>query len=318
MTKNKSLLQTAIAAIKTTASGLVEYLTGTASLPAVHSTLVNIAQERIPYCATVGDLQALDGTECNLAYLEGVGIFVWYSGVAPLNPSYPVYTPTVLGLGYWAKKKTEATSSLSDVDLTGNASGKFLKWNGTKWVPDVPTVSQLDWGNVINKPIITGTTNPSIAGNLSVGGNETIGGNLGVTGTVTLDNGLISTNNATFSNNVTVTNNLSAGLNLTVTNNGTIGGTLGVTGNLTVNTNKLIANASTGDLTVAGGLTAAGLQSSAGLLVAGGPSVFDTYVGFPVWTTGTRPTSRPQGATGFNSTTHKLECWDGTAWNDLF
>jgi hypothetical protein len=36
------------------------------------------------------------------------------------------------------------------------------------------------------------------------------------------------------------------------------------------------------------------------------------------WSTTERPTNPGHGCTGYNTTTDKLECWDGATWNDLF
>ena len=36
------------------------------------------------------------------------------------------------------------------------------------------------------------------------------------------------------------------------------------------------------------------------------------------WTTATRPTSPHPGVMGYNTTTSKTECWDGSTWNNLW
>lgn len=92
----------------------------------------------------------------------------------------------------WAEIPTiNALDDVGDVTITGNATGQFLKYNGSAWVNDsIPTINALnDVGDVTITSVATndilawdGTawinkTNPTIGGNLTVTGNLTVQGN---------------------------------------------------------------------------------------------------------------------------------------------
>ena len=96
-----------------------------------------------------------------------------------------------VGLEWAAIPTINNLDDVGDVTITGNATGQFLKYNGSAWVNDsIPTINALnDVGDVTITSVATndllawdGTawvnkTNPTIGGNLVVTGNLTVQGN---------------------------------------------------------------------------------------------------------------------------------------------
>jgi hypothetical protein len=96
-----------------------------------------------------------------------------------------------VGLEWAAIPTINNLDDVGDVTITGNATGQFLKYNGSAWVNDsIPTINALnDVGDVTITSVATndllawdGTAwvnkaNPTIGGNLVVTGNLTVQGN---------------------------------------------------------------------------------------------------------------------------------------------
>lgn len=188
-------INSAIADIQDTDSGSVEYTTTEASMPAVLEAIVEVLAARgVPYAADTDALQALTNTEAQIAFLQGKGIVV-YNATSAGDEQWQSTDG-----GYWCLYYSLTTTMLANWSDAAPTNGQVPVWNASqsKWVPGAMAVTDIGWSNVTSKPVITGTTNPAIAGNLSVGGtmaitgaltqtgNAALGGTLGVTGNTTL------------------------------------------------------------------------------------------------------------------------------------
>lgn len=147
-------LDAALADIKSTPTGLVEYNSN--SLQTVEGLVRDIlAQRGVPTVPDIATIESLNSTECSLVYMTQVGLFE-YCATADLPVYNTIKYPTPDGLGYWIPIPLATLSSL----LTGApATGNVPTWNGTHWVPAAPTVASLGWSNITAKPTPLNSTN---------------------------------------------------------------------------------------------------------------------------------------------------------------
>lgn len=218
-----------IANISSTSTGLIQK----SSLTPILTLITLLVSGRTFTVADAAALQDLNPEEATTVIVIGEGVYTYDADAG--SGTYPA-----LGGGYWILQNLAALASLLDVVLTSPADGQVLKFNAStgKWENGNQAVANIGWANVTDKPIIAGTTNPAIAGSLSVGGT------LGVTGA------------ASFGNNLGIALALTIGTTLGVTGLATLLGGLNLTGNLTMTGNQavtgdLVANSGTfGPLTI--------------------------------------------------------------------
>lgn len=142
-------LVAAIASIKNTTSGKVEFNNSTESLALIEALLQALLSERgVVQVADIAGLQALAGSESAFAFLPGAGLFMYE---LTNNGGYA----SVDGIGYWNRQLFISIGDLLDVDVsTPPTNGQALIWNSgqNKYVPANPTVSALSWVNITGKP----------------------------------------------------------------------------------------------------------------------------------------------------------------------
>ena len=306
-----SAVRAAYNAVKTTASNLVEWVSGTASLPAVHEALHTLLNERtIAICDDNAAMQTLGADEVKFAYVKGGGFYYYDSADAGSG------LEAVDG-GYWNPDTSVTLASL----VSGTpADGKVPMYNSGSVAWQTPSVTSLSWGNISAKPFANDGTNPTTAGVLSAAGlavgttnfvidgvgnvavatnkfnvyastgNVTVSGTLGVTG-VTTTHGITNTGTISSIGNISTTADAVVGGNITVANDLTVSNIhcdndIDCGGISCASISNGGAITSTGGLTTSGGVTATGAvvigqignPSSGGLSVVAGSVIFSAPV----------------------------------------
>lgn len=185
----KATLVADIAAIKSTPSGEVEYDDSAQSMPLVLSDVARLFFDRIPFCPDTNAAQLLNATETLIVYLNGYG-FLYYVTIADLPVDNTFKVQTSDALGYWIPIPIPFT--LSDLITGTPGTGNVITWNGTHWVPSVPSISSIGWSNVSSKPAQISTdlgATDQLIKKFDVGGgaNESIGRVVYESGMIVLD-----------------------------------------------------------------------------------------------------------------------------------
>ena len=213
---------------------------------------------------------------------------------------------------------------LADVNISGLENGDTLVWNSTTSMWDVGSAAAETWivddvGVSTTKNVGVGTTAKSDSA-LYVEGTATVTGDLNVTGDIVYDE--VSGRNLNISGIATLASAASGVGTVHIGTGSTamiVDGDARVIGILTVGRSSITLDGSTNKVNVGTGIT---LDATAGTIEASEIKTVGTTGAFypPVMTTAQRAgitTTVTMGAMIFNSTTKKIEFYDGTSWQTL-
>lgn len=162
-----SVFKAAIAGIKNTVTGLVEYdsISVAQSLPRVHDTLSALLLNGVvPRCQTISDLQVLPATDAKMALLEKRGIFI----NEPLSGGLEHYQ--AIDGSYW---NFYASMQMQDLVFGIPGSGEVPIWNTSTNRPEWGSIAVgggSSWASITGKPtLVTQFGIPGAGANHNVG-----------------------------------------------------------------------------------------------------------------------------------------------------